>query len=128
MRFGTIIFLLSLFRIPVNAQQQLFTTYAMNEGLVHNTVRRIFQDSKGFIWIGTWEGLSKYDGYRFTNFTTANGLSQNLVNDFFEDNGKLYVALNNGTIDMIQNDRIQEIISTPSALNHFVRLQNGIIL
>jgi len=100
----------------------------MQDGLVANPVRRIFQDSKGFIWIGTWEGLSKYDGYRFTNFTIANGLSHNVVNDFFEDNGKLYVALNNGTIDMIQNDRIQKIISTPSGLNHFLQLQNGIVL
>jgi len=36
-----------------------------------------FSKIKGFIWIATWEGLSKYDGYRFTNFSKANGLSHN---------------------------------------------------
>jgi ligand-binding sensor domain-containing protein len=65
-------------------------------------VRRIFQDKKGFIWIGTWEGLSKYDGYKFTNYTIANGLSHNMVNDLYESpDEKLYVAENNGTVDVL---------------------------
>src|SRR2546423_7513296 len=89
------------------AQKLIFKTYTVSDGLVANPVRRIFQDSKGFLWICTWEGLSKYDGDKFTNFTTANGLSDNSVNDVYESkDGKLYVALNTGVVDVIQNDQV----------------------
>ena len=81
------------------AQQLIFKNYGMNDGLVHNAVRKIFQDSKGFLWFGTWEGLSKYDGYRFTNYTGVNGFNNDLTNDILENkDGSLYVAGNDGAI------------------------------
>ena len=91
----------------LTAQQLIFKTYTVEDGLVANPVRRIFQDSRGFIWIATWEGLSKYDGTKFTNYTTANGLSHNMVNDIFESTAeKLYIAENNGSVDILQQDAI----------------------
>lgn len=128
---GKKLFLLFLFAAAfccVQSQQILFNTYTVQNGLVANPVRTVFQDSKGFIWIATWEGVSKYDGYRFTNFSTANGLSHNLVNDFFEKDDKLFVAENDGTIDVIQNDRVQKVFQAPSAVNHFLRATNGAVL
>ncbi len=93
--------------ISADAQQLIFKTYTIEDGLVSNPVRRIYQHTKGFIWIATWEGLSKYDGNKFINYTTANGLSHNMVNDFHEsDDGKLFVAENNGAIDIFQKDAI----------------------
>jgi ligand-binding sensor domain-containing protein/two-component sensor histidine kinase len=95
--------------IPAFAQQPIFKTYTVSDGLVNNSVRRIFQDSKGFLWIATWEGLSKYDGNRFTNFTESNGLSHNLVNDVAETkDGSIYVAMNNGTVDVIRNNEVKQ--------------------
>src|SRR5687768_18236987 len=89
-------------------QQVNFMKYTVQEGLVANPVRCIYQDSKGFIWIGTLEGLSRYDGYRFNNYTASNGLSHNFVNSFFEIDGKLLIAENNGAIDIIQNNSIHK--------------------
>jgi len=57
--------------LPLTAQQLIFKTYTVEGGLVSNPVRRIYQDNKGFIWIATLEGLSKYDGNKFTNYTIA---------------------------------------------------------
>ena len=106
LRFITISSLLFL-SFYTNSQQLIFKTYTMEDGLVSNPVRRIFQDKKGFIWIATWQGLSKYDGHTFTNYNTSNGLSHNLVNDLYESaDGKLYVAENNGTVDILQHDAI----------------------
>lgn len=128
MRCGPLMIMLILsagFFNPTQAQHQLFKNYTVNDGLVANSIRRIFQDKKGFLWIATWEGLSKYDGHSFTNFTTVNGLSHNMVNDFYEsEKGLLYVALNNGSIDIISDDNyitkenasgtvINNIIQTP---------------
>jgi ligand-binding sensor domain-containing protein len=91
----------------LQAQHYIFKTYTVEDGLVSNPIRRIYQDGKGFMWIATWEGLSKYDGHRFTNYTTVNGLSHNMVNDMYESaDGKLYVAENNGAVDILQRDVI----------------------
>jgi len=95
------------------------------DGLVNNSVRRIFQDSKGFLWIATWEGLSKYDGNRFTNFTETNGLSHNLINDVVElPSGDIYVASNNGTVDLIRDDQIKRQKAFGNiVVNRFQRIQ-----
>jgi ligand-binding sensor domain-containing protein len=107
----------------VFSQQQIFRNYTVNDGLISNSIRSIFQDSKGFLWIATWEGMSKYDGHSFTNYSTANGLSHNLVNDFYESKeGKLYVALNNGAIDVIADNKFIHTTRTSSAVvNHFIQ-------
>src|SRR5207247_5192689 len=101
--------LLHLARMTVAGQQSIFKTYTVSDGLVNNSVRKVFQDSKGFLWIATWEGLSKYDGNRFTNFTESNGLSHNLVNDVAETkDGDIYVAMNNGSVDVIRRDEVKQ--------------------
>ena len=125
MRYGSLLvffILCSGFTKPALAQQQIFKNYTVNDGLVSNSIRRVFQDSKGFLWIATWEGLSKYDGHSFTNFTTANGLSHNLVNDFYQSpKGQLYVALNNGAIDIItDNSVIRNPAASTTVVNSFI--------
>lgn len=43
-------------------------TFTTENGLPHNHIHSIAQDSTGFIWIATWDGLSRYDGYEFINY------------------------------------------------------------
>ncbi|WP_462250269.1 two-component regulator propeller domain-containing protein, partial [Ferruginibacter sp.] len=114
----------------VSAQQQLLKNYTINDGLVSNTIRRVYQDAKGFLWIATLEGLSKYDGHTFTNYTTANGLSHNMVNDLYEnENEQLYIALNNGAIDLlIENKIIPKTGPGDAVINQFLKLSSGVIL
>ena len=38
------------------------------DGLSNSTINYLFQDSKGYVWIGTSYGLNRYDGYRFRTF------------------------------------------------------------
>lgn len=114
----------------MNAQRSIFKNYTVEDGLVANPVRRVYQDSKGFIWIATLEGLSKYDGYRFTNYNTANGLSHNMVNDMYESaDGKLYVAENDGTIDILQMDAIvKKAAFRDVVINQFSVLKNNDVM
>jgi ligand-binding sensor domain-containing protein/anti-sigma regulatory factor (Ser/Thr protein kinase) len=133
MRYGPFTILVILFAgliKPVSAQQHIFKNYTVNDGLVANSVRRVFQDSKGFLWIATWEGLSKYDGHKFTNYSTANGLSHNMINDFYESpDGKLYVATNNGSIDMVNENKVlQRAVPATTTINRFFQLPGNRVI
>jgi sensor histidine kinase YesM len=71
--------------------------YTPNEGLVQTQIMSCFQDSKGFIWLGTKGGISRFDGLQFKNFTINEGLSSNYIFNFIENNyGNLIVITNNG--------------------------------
>ena len=61
-----------IFIMPVNAIDVKAKFITMDDGLVNNTVRYIYQDSKGFIWFATINGLSRYDGYNFKTLMPRN--------------------------------------------------------
>ncbi len=52
----------------VSAQNFNIQTYTTRDGLSHNDVRGVAIDSSGFMWIATWDGLSRYDGHTFKNY------------------------------------------------------------
>jgi len=69
------------------------------EGLPNNVINKIVRDSRGFLWFCTGEGLSRFDGYAFTNYGVDQGLPHTAVNDFLEArNGELWVATNGGLV------------------------------
>ena len=130
MKFRFIIsFLLSaVLFLPGLSQQVSFIKYTVQDGLVANPVRCVFQDSKGFIWVGTFDGLSRYDGYKFTNYTSVNGLSHNFINSIIEVDGKILVAENNGSIDIIENNSIRNTLKVGSAANVIRRTNDRILV
>jgi len=70
---------LLLFALTANAQNQaLLTHFTTDQGLSQNTVVSVHKDQKGLMWFGTWDGLNKFDGYRFTVYKgNPNPLDQN---------------------------------------------------
>ena len=62
-----------------------FKTYTYNDGLVHNYTKKCLQDSKGFLWIITQHGLSRFDGVNFKNFEHSNSDSSSLPENDLED-------------------------------------------
>ncbi len=125
LRSVAILMVLAVMPLMLSAQWTIFKTYTIQDGLVTNLVRKIFQDSKGFIWIATGEGLSQYNGHKFINYTTADGLPHSVVNDFMEADGKLFIAFNDGSVGCIQSGRFQTIAKFPQAFNRFVKLKTG---
>ncbi|HET6995130.1 MAG TPA: two-component regulator propeller domain-containing protein, partial [Chitinophagaceae bacterium] len=127
---GTILFLILIYiaTITGNAQQLRMTSYTVNDGLLSNSIRKIFQDSSGNIWISTVDGLSKYDGYRFTNYTRANGLPHSLVNDMLEIAGTLVFACNDGSIAWMRHDRIVKVTTPGAVINQFCKVKSGKVL
>jgi len=57
-----------------------FTNLSSEDGLSQNTIYKIFQDSDGFLWFGTGDGLNKYDGFTFKVFDEDFENTSNLIN------------------------------------------------
>lgn len=53
--------------------QCLFQTYSTLDGMTHDRIADIYTDSRGFVWVCTWYGVSRFDGYTFKNFSTTPG-------------------------------------------------------
>ncbi|WP_304064422.1 hybrid sensor histidine kinase/response regulator transcription factor [Pedobacter glucosidilyticus] len=78
-----------------------FKHYTINEGLSQNTVLCILVDHYGFIWIGTEDGLNKFDGYEFTIYRHDNknkkSISNNQINALHEDKeGNIWIGTAKG--------------------------------
>lgn len=60
---------------------------------MHGDVRVIYQDAKGYLWIGTGDGLSRFDGQRFVNYGAREGLEHRYINAIAEDRqGRLWLG------------------------------------
>ena len=66
----------------------------------YDSVRDIFQDSRGYVWIGTYKGLSRYDGKRFKNYDRDDlGVTSDFINVIKEDlDGNLWIGTDNGVV------------------------------
>jgi ligand-binding sensor domain-containing protein/two-component sensor histidine kinase len=76
--------------LDLGAERLPIKIYTTADGLAHNDVNRIVKDSRGFLWFCTARGLSRFDGYAFTNFSTEQGLPNSNVNDLLETRGGDY--------------------------------------
>jgi diguanylate cyclase (GGDEF)-like protein len=82
---------------PAQAQRLNFHNYTSLEGLPQRQVLAVFQDSTGYLWFGTYGGVSRYNGSEFRTFEGRDGLSSNTVTDLTEDgHGRLVVATQRG--------------------------------
>ena len=87
-----------------------FDYYSQANGLPNNQIQCILQDRKGWIWLGTSQGLSRFDGYRFVNYVhnpeDTSSLSGNLVRVIFEDSeGNLLVGTENGGLNVFNREK-----------------------
>lgn len=93
LRFASPVWIALILLLPLalKAERLSVKTYTAADGLLRDIVYRVRQDSRGFLWFCTQEGVSRFDGYGFTNFTTDDGLSHRQVNDFLETSKGVYL-------------------------------------
>jgi len=85
------VILLTFIVSSIFSQEYSYRHYTVKDGLVQNQVITMFQDSKGYIWLGTKGGVSRFDGLKFKNYTVNDGLLSNYIIRMFEDNkGGIY--------------------------------------
>jgi ligand-binding sensor domain-containing protein len=85
-RFCLVILSFSVFfSLRISGQNYPFREYTVLDGLPQSQSTSIIQDSRGYIWIGTRNGLSRFDGIDFKNYYKKDGLPSNSVMNVFED-------------------------------------------
>ena len=90
-------FLVSFVLNAYSAIELRSTQMRTSDGLPNNSIRYIYQDSKGFLWLATLNGLSRYDGNSFLTFRPEAGdkvsLADNRIYDLTEDkDGFLWIS------------------------------------
>jgi signal transduction histidine kinase/ligand-binding sensor domain-containing protein/DNA-binding NarL/FixJ family response regulator/HPt (histidine-containing phosphotransfer) domain-containing protein len=85
-----------------------FSPAELNKRLSQKTIKQIYQDSTGYIWVVTQEGLSRYDGYQLLSFThnprESDSLSSDNVSAVLEDRKKrLWVATDGGGLNLFNS-------------------------
>ena len=112
------LFLIFIFTVEkTQAQAELsFDIFTLEDGLPNNQIQCVYQDHKGWIWVGTSQGLSRFNGYDFTNFLPDSedscSLSGHLIRVIKEDNkGNLLVGTENGGLNIFNREK--EVFSQP---------------
>lgn len=88
---------IDLVALGASAEQLAIKAYNTEAGLAHNRVKRIVQDSHGFLWFCTADGLSRFDGYQFLNYRFDDGLPAPSINDVIEASDGVYWVATNST-------------------------------
>ncbi len=94
--FTSILFTLVL---PLDGQHYKFRQYGIEEGICHPFVYTVNQDAKGYIWLGTGEGLCRYNGFEFDGDFKADSLPDAFVKKSYRDSrDDLWFGHNDGSI------------------------------
>jgi len=120
---GSLLLLCLLFSLQVRKTSAIetvnnlsFDLYSQEHGLSNNQIHCVLQDKKGWVWIGTSQGVCRFDGYRFTVFKNdpddSTSLKGNLVRTIFEDHlGQLWIGTENGGLNRFdrEKERFQQL-------------------
>ncbi|GIZ09742.1 two-component regulator propeller domain-containing protein [Flavobacterium sp. UMI-01] len=88
--------------VVLHCQNIKFEHYNDEDGLSHNSVRHIVQDNNGFLWLGTFSGLNRFDGYQFKSYLSASIDKNGMFNDditalkFDKNSNNLWIGTRKG--------------------------------
>jgi ligand-binding sensor domain-containing protein/serine phosphatase RsbU (regulator of sigma subunit) len=134
-------FLIILWATPflLNGQAFRFNQYTSVDGISQDFIYSINQDEKGYLWVGTGEGLCRFDGQNFTTYSTNNGLAESIITcSYIDSKGNIWYGHNEGGITKFKNGKfsafkesslIQSTVNDISALGsviYFVTQNEGV--
>ena len=106
MRFAVVIALgIGLLAAPVRAERLPFRAYGSTDGLAGDWVRCIRQDSRGFLWLATNAGISRFDGHEFRNYGAADGIPF--------PTGRKVVDAPDGTVFVLGREKVARRLASP---------------
>lgn len=109
--------LLALAGETLCAQEYSFRSFGASEGLTNLTIRNIYQDRTGFMWVSTENGIYRYDGDRFDLFGPAQGIPSNSEASFGETPDGLLVAGGNFGLYRLSGNRFEKLATPFNSLS-----------
>jgi hypothetical protein len=124
-----LVFLVSLTAL---SQEYRINNFGIREGITHPFVYTINQDNQGFIWIGTGEGLCRFNGFTFNTDIIQDSLAGEVVGISFKDSrNKLWFGYHSGKIANYDGRAFKMLaidMDINSAITGFAELSEGILL
>lgn len=119
-KLAYLIFVSLTFSLSFHTQTIRFNTLTIKDGLSQSVINCVGQDPLGYIWIGTQDGLNRYDGINFKIHkhivNNTNSLSSSFIHTFLFDtlSGKMYIGTQNGGINVY--DPVHKTFEIPKLL------------
>ncbi len=92
--------------VEVQISDYLIRDWQTEHGLPQNTIETIVQTRDGYLWLGTYNGLVRFDGVHFTTFSAINtpGLRSDCIDALYEDHaGRLWIGTEGGGLSLYEN-------------------------
>ena len=120
--------LLSVLTSHAFSQNYNFRNFNLEDGLAQSYIYSIVQDVQGYLWVGTGNGLSRYNGFVFENFTTDDSLADNFITSGISDGEYLWFGHMNGRISLFDGNKFHTVntpLSDLSPVTHFAKSPQG---
>jgi ligand-binding sensor domain-containing protein/serine phosphatase RsbU (regulator of sigma subunit) len=127
-RKGLFMILLSVLTCHAFSQSYDFRTFDLEDGLAQSYIYSIVQDERGYLWVATGNGLSRYNGFAFENFTTSDSLADNFITCGISAGENLWFGHMNGQISFFDGnffDTVHTPQSDLSPITHFAKSPQG---
>ena len=110
-------------KTPLSLDKYFAQTWDTRDGLPHNAINALAQSEDGYLWIGTWEGLARFNGREFKVFLrgSATGLPDSAVKSLTaRANGDLLIAGARGGLSELKNRTWQPRLDASTLINHAI--------
>ncbi len=113
--------LLFVFQFHSQAQQFKFVTYPLPEGFQNSQITTLFQDSQGYVWVGTLSGILRFDGVAYTDMSAAMGLESTSVECITQTNlGQLWVGTQRKGVARFKDGKVNFLTMRDGLASNFV--------
>ena len=121
-RQAYILLLILITPVVIFCQQYNFTNFSLDEGLAQSQSYVIYEDSRGYLWIGTeGGGVNMFDGRKFANYTIQHGLCDNVIRTVFEDSrGNMWFGSKNNYLSVFNGTYFKNYNSNHGLEGKFV--------
>lgn len=102
---------------PADAQNFKFRQFSLEDGISQPFIYGLVQDETGYLWVGTGEGLCRYNGFRFETFLEEDSIAESFISATFKDeDNTLWFGHKQGSISFYEDGRFH-ILDTREQLN-----------